>query len=72
MALGDDISGEAHEIIHELRNALGLVINYAALVASDVRDQPAVLADIAEIASAGRRAAELVDQLAALIPSDPG
>ena len=58
---------KAHEIIHDLRNALGLVINYANLMANDLADRPEILEDLVEIRTAGRRAAELVGELSAVI-----
>ena len=67
MELGADDRVKAHEIIHDLRNALGLVINYANLIANEMADRPDVLADLAEIGTAGRRAAELVGELSTVI-----
>lgn len=58
---------KAQEIIHDLRNSLGLVINYANLVANSLADRPDVLKDLSEIRAAGQRAAELSGDLAALI-----
>lgn len=55
------------EIIHELNNALGLVINYATLVAEDVKDHPALADDLNEIRNAGQRAADLVRELSAAL-----
>jgi len=65
--LGGDDQGKAREIIHDLRNSLGLVINYATLLAADLEDRPALLDDVQEIRDAGRRAAELVADLSNLI-----
>ncbi len=65
--LGADERVKAHEIIHDLRNALGLVINYANLVATEVADRPEVLEDLMEVRTAGRRAAELVGELSTVI-----
>lgn len=59
----------AFEIIHDLRNALGLVINYSNLIANELADRPEVLEDLMEIRTAGRRAAELVTELSAVIPA---
>ncbi|HVL06641.1 MAG TPA: hypothetical protein VM388_11675 [Acidimicrobiales bacterium] len=67
MELGGSDGVKAHEIIHDLRNALGLVINYANLMANDLADRPEVLEDLTEIRTAGRRAAELVGELSAVI-----
>lgn len=58
---------KAHEIIHDLRNALGLVINYANLMATELADRPDVQEDLMEIRTAGRRAAELVGELSTVI-----
>ena len=58
------------EIAHELNNALGLVINYAGLLAHEVRDQPQLADDVAEIRNAGRRAAELVKELSGMVRPD--
>ena len=60
---------KAHEIIHDLRNALGLVINYANLVAAELGGRPDVQEDLMEIRTAGTRAAELVADLSTLIAS---
>jgi signal transduction histidine kinase len=65
--LGANDRVKAHEIIHDLRNALGLVINYANLMATELADRPDVLEDLMEIRTAGRRAAELVGELSTVI-----
>ncbi|HWI04694.1 MAG TPA: hypothetical protein VNT52_12860 [Acidimicrobiales bacterium] len=71
MELGGSDGAKAHEIVHDLRNALGLVINYANLMANELADRPEVLEDLMEIRTAGRRAAELVGELSAVIlPGD--
>lgn len=67
MEFGGDERVKAHEIIHDLRNSLGLVINYANLIAAELADRPEVLEDLMEVRTAGRRAAELVGELSALI-----
>lgn len=67
MGLAEDERAKAHEIIHDLRNALGLVINYANLMATELADRPDVLGDLMEIRTAGRNAAELVGELWAVI-----
>ena len=59
--------GRTRELIHELNNALGLVINYAILLGEDLRDQPEFADDLSEIRAAGQRAADLVRELAALL-----
>ena len=69
MELGQD-RVKVYEIIHDLRNALGLVINYANLVATELADRPEVLDDLMEIRTAGRRAAELVGELSTVIAAD--
>jgi signal transduction histidine kinase len=69
MGDGGEDRAKASEIIHDLRNALGLVINYTSLVATELEDRPDVAEDVAEIRSAGRRAVELVGELSALIAS---
>ena len=58
---------EAQEIIHDLRNALGLMINYATLAADGLADRPGVREDLRQICDAGQRAAELVGQLSTVI-----
>ena len=55
------------ELIHELNNALGLVINYAILLGEDLRDQPEYSDDLSEIRTAGERAADLVRELSAVL-----
>lgn len=67
MDLGASDRVKAHEIIHDLRNALGLVINYANLIANELADRPEVLEDLMEIRTSGRRAAELVGELSTVI-----
>ena len=70
MGLGETDRVKAHEIIHDLRNALGLVINYANLVATELADRPDVREDLMEIRTAGRRAAELVGELSTVIAGE--
>lgn len=67
MGFGGNDGGKAHEIIHDLRNALGLVINYTNLIANELADRPEVLEDLMEVRTAGRRAAELVGELSTVI-----
>jgi signal transduction histidine kinase len=67
--LGGDDRARARELIHDLRNALGLVINYSTLMTNELADRPEVLEDLAEVGAAGRRAAELVRDLSDLIGS---
>lgn len=67
MALEGADGVRAHEIIHDLRNALGLIINYASLMSGELSERPDVLEDLMEIRTAGRRAAELVGELSSLI-----
>jgi signal transduction histidine kinase len=68
--LGENERVKAHEIIHDLRNALGLVINYANLIANELADRPDVLEDLMEVRTAGRRAAELVGELSSMISNE--
>jgi hypothetical protein len=65
--LGANDRLRAHEIIHDLRNALGLVLNYTSLVATELADRPDVLADLTEIQTAGSHAADLVGELSTVI-----
>ncbi|MDQ3898349.1 MAG: hypothetical protein M3326_14085 [Actinomycetota bacterium] len=67
MALTDEDARRVRDITHELNNALGLVINYTSLVSRDLHDRPDVADDLAEIGTAGRRAADLVKELSALL-----
>jgi hypothetical protein len=67
VASGGSGGARAREIIHELNNALGLVINYATLAAEDLKDQPGPADDLNEIRSAGQRAADLVRELSATL-----
>lgn len=69
MEFGEADRLKAHEIIHDLRNALGLVINYANLVSAELEGRPGVLEDLIEIRTAGGRAAELVAELSSMIAS---
>lgn len=70
MEPGGHDGANVHEIIHDLRNALGLVINYANLLASELADRPDVIEDLIEIRTAGRRAAELVGELSSVIAAE--
>ncbi len=71
MEIGGDDRAKARQLIHDLRNALGLVINYSLLVANELEDRPDLLDDLAEIGAAGRQAADLVQELSALVsPAD--
>lgn len=67
MDLGANDRVKAHEIIHDLRNALGVMINYANLTGAALADRPEVLEDLKEIESAGLRAADLVGELSKVI-----
>lgn len=67
MELGGTDRTKVHEIIHDLRNALGLIINYANLISSELAERPDVLEDLTEIRTAGRRAADLVGELSTVI-----
>ena len=71
MATTDEDARRLRDITHELNNALGLVINYANLVSRELEDRPDVADDLAEIRDAGRRAAELVRELSAVLRGDP-
>lgn len=67
MTTGGSGGDRAREIIHELNNALGLVINYATLAAEDLKDQAGPADDLNEIRTAGQRAADLVRELSAVL-----
>ena len=67
MELGADDLEKAHGIIHDLRNALGVVVNYANLVGNELADRPEVLEDLKEIENAGLRSADLVGELSTVI-----
>ena len=67
----EDDARRVRDITHELNNALGLVINYTNLVTRDLQDRPDVADDLAEIRDAGRRAAELVRELSAVLRGEP-
>ena len=69
MEIGGDDLARARELIHDIRNALGLVINYSTLMTTELADRPDVLDDLAEVGAAGRRAADLVRDLSDLIGS---
>ena len=65
--MSDDDARRLREITHELNNALGLVINYSSLVSRELGDRPDLADDLAEIRNAGRRAADLVKELSAVV-----
>ncbi len=71
MATREEDAQRVRDITHELNNALGLVINYTNLVMRDLEDRPDVADDLNEIRDAGRRAAELVRELSAVLRGDP-
>ena len=71
MATTEEDAQRLRDITHELNNALGLVINYTSLVSRDLQDRPELADDLAEIGNAGRRAANLVRELSALVSGDP-
>ena len=50
-------------IAHDFNNLLAAIMNYAAFVADEVADRPAVLADVEQIQVASQRAARLTKQL---------
>ena len=50
-------------IAHDFNNLLSVIMNYAAFVADETADMPAVRADVEEIQSAAERAARLTKQL---------
>lgn len=68
--MGHDEARRLRDITHELNNALGLVINYTGLVSRELEDRPELADDLAEIGNAGRRAAELVRELSAVLRGD--
>ena len=67
MELGANDRLKAHELVHDLRNALGVVLNYTTLLATELADRPDVLEDLMEIRTAGRHAADLVGELSRVI-----
>jgi PAS domain S-box-containing protein len=50
-------------IAHDFNNLLAAIMNYAAFVADETADRPAVLADVQQIQTAAERAARLTGQL---------
>ena len=50
-------------VAHDFNNLLGAILNYAEFVAEETAGNPAVSADVAQIRSAGERAARLTRQL---------
>ena len=72
MALGGEEGVRAREVLHELRNALGLVITYTSLVKGQLGDHQEALEDVEEIRKAGERAAELLGDLSMLLGPRPG
>ena len=67
MALGGADRDRAYQLIHELNNSLGIVLNYTTLMGQDIEDQPGLMDDLGEIRTAGRRAAALVAELSAML-----
>jgi PAS domain S-box-containing protein len=50
-------------VAHDFNNLLAVILNYAAFVAEETADNPAVAADVAQILTAAERAARLTRQL---------
>jgi PAS domain S-box-containing protein len=50
-------------VAHDFNNLLGVILNYAAFVAEQTRDNPAVNADVEQIRAAAARGARLTSQL---------
>jgi two-component system, cell cycle sensor histidine kinase and response regulator CckA len=50
-------------VAHDFNNLLSVISNYAAFVAEETRDRPAVQEDVARIRTAAERAAQLTAQL---------
>jgi two-component system, cell cycle sensor histidine kinase and response regulator CckA len=50
-------------VAHDFNNLLGVILNYAAFVAEQTRDNPAVNADVEQIRAAAERGARLTSQL---------
>jgi PAS domain S-box-containing protein len=50
-------------VAHDFNNLLTIILNYAAFVAEEVNDRPAVLTDVQHIQRAAERAVELTRQL---------
>ena len=50
-------------LIHEFRNLLAIIVEYAELIAEETDNSEAVKADIQEVRNAAERAIELTDQL---------
>ena len=71
MATTEEDERRLRDITHELNNALGLVINYTSLLSRDLEDRPDLADDLAEIGNAGRRAADLVREMSAVLRGDP-
>jgi signal transduction histidine kinase len=56
------------ELIHEFRNLLAIIVEYAELIASETDDAEAVKADIQEVRTAAERAIALTDKLPRPVP----
>lgn len=54
------------DFAHDFNNLVGVMLNYAALLADEVAGDPAAAADVAEIRTAAQRAAQLTNDLARL------
>ena len=62
----------ALDAIHDLNNDLGVILNYATVLARDLADRPKAAQYTTELVSAGQHAVQLVAQLSELIEPAPG
>jgi two-component system, cell cycle sensor histidine kinase and response regulator CckA len=50
-------------LIHDFRNLLAVIVNYAELIGQELDDPDAIRADVQEIRNAAERALTMVEQL---------
>lgn len=63
MSAHEGVIDPGRQLIHDFRNLLAVIVNYAELIAEETDDPAAVKADIEEIRAAAERAIAMTDRL---------
>lgn len=67
MELDPEVSASVRRIVHDLNNSVGILVNYAALLAEDLTDRPELADWLAEMRRAGQRAGDQLRHLNGLL-----